>query len=207
MKDDGNGFKDFMDETCWTPLNVNFRFSDDYVAEYMESKTASEKEILNSGKDRFEVVSLGCGLVGGTTLSSNISASMDVTLSVVTGNEICYKQLKFIEEVDGKVPIVHVEDVCEAHIFAMENSNSMNGRFLCASTFVSSAEIASYYQEKYPEFHVHQRYLDDPKREVKWGSNKLMEKGFVHKYEMNKILDDTITSARELGVLNLPSST
>ena len=50
------------------------------------------------------------------------------------------------------------------------------------------------------------RYLDDPKREVKWGSNKLMEKGFVYKYDMKKILDDNIRSARELGDLKLPSA-
>lgn len=123
----------------------------------MVAKKTSEKEILNFGKDGFEVVSLGCGFVGGTTLLSNISASMAGILSVVTGDEIYYKHLKFIEEVDGKVPIVHIEDVCEAHIFSMENSDSMNGRFLCASSFVSSAEIASYYQQNYPEFHVNQK--------------------------------------------------
>lgn len=27
MKDDGSGFKDFMDETCWTPLNLSYPFS------------------------------------------------------------------------------------------------------------------------------------------------------------------------------------
>ncbi|KAL3370532.1 hypothetical protein AABB24_007535 [Solanum stoloniferum] len=206
MKDDGNGFKDLMDETCWTPLNVHFPFSDDFVMTYVEAKTACDREILNFGKDGFEVVSLGFGLVGGTTLVSNISRSMANMLSVVTDDEIYYNQLKFIEEVDGKVPIIHIEDVCEAHIFSMENNDSMNGRFLCASAFVSSAEIASYYQQNYPEFHINQKYLDDPKREVKWGSNKLMEKGFVYKYEMKKILDDNIRSAREIGVFNLPSS-
>ncbi|XP_049391310.1 putative anthocyanidin reductase isoform X1 [Solanum stenotomum] len=206
MKDDGNGFKDLMDETCWTPLNVHFPFSDDFVMNYVEAKTACDREILNFGKDGFEVVSLGSGLVGGTTLLSNISPGVAAMLSVITGDEIYYNQLKFIEEVDGKVPIIHIDDVCEAHIFSMENNDSMNGRFLCASAFVSSAEIASYYQQNYPEFHVNQKYLDDPKREVKWGSNKLMEKGFVYKYEMKKILDDNIRSAREIGVFNLPSS-
>lgn len=172
----------------------------------MEAKTACDREILNFGKDGFEVVSLGFGLVGGTTIMSNISGSMAGMLSVVTGDEIHYNQLKFIEEVDGKVPIIHIEDVCEAHIFSMENSDSMNGRFLCASAFVSSAQIATYYQQNYPEFHINQKYLDDPKREVKWGSNKLMEKGFVYKYDMKKILDDNIRSARELGDLKLPSA-
>ncbi|KAJ8562661.1 hypothetical protein K7X08_031113 [Anisodus acutangulus] len=206
LKDDGNGFKDLMDETCWTPLNVQFPFGDDFVRDYVESKTTCEKEILNFGKlHGFEVVILGCGLVGGTTVLSYISGSMANMVSLITGDEIYYKQIKFLEETIGKVPIVHIEDVCEAHIFSMENS-SMEGRFLCASSFVSIAEIASYYQEKYPEFHINQKYLDDPKREVKWGSNKLMEKGFVYKYDMKKTLDDNISSAKELGVLNLPSS-
>lgn len=207
MKDDGNGFKDLIDETCWTPLNVHFPFSNDFLTDYVKEKTTCEKEILNFGKDGFEVVILGCGWVGGPTLLSNISTSMTGQLSVVTGDENNYKYLKFIEEVDGKIPLVHIEDICEAHIFLMENNDSMNGRFLCASSYVSSAEIASYYQQNYPEFHVNQKYLDEPENEVKWGSNKLMEKGFVYKYDMKKILDDNIRSARELGVLNLPSST
>lgn len=204
LKDDGNGFKELMDETCWTPLNIHFAFSDDFVREYVEAKTMAEKEILNLGKNGFEVVSLCCGLVGGDTLLSNISTSMAAILSVVTGDEISYQQLKFIEEVDGKVPIIHIEDVCEAHIFGMETA-SINGRFLCASAFVSSAEIASYYKEKFPEFHVNQRYLDDPKREVKWGSKTLMDEGFVYKNDMKNILDDNISRAKEI-VPNLPSS-
>ena len=29
LKDDGTGFKDFMDETCWTPLNLSIPYSND----------------------------------------------------------------------------------------------------------------------------------------------------------------------------------
>lgn len=29
IKDDGSGFKDFMDETCWTPLNLSIPYSND----------------------------------------------------------------------------------------------------------------------------------------------------------------------------------
>lgn len=31
LKDDDNGFKELMDETCWTPLNIHFAFTDDYL--------------------------------------------------------------------------------------------------------------------------------------------------------------------------------
>lgn len=48
--------------------------------------------------------------------------------------------------------------------------------------------------------------MDDPKREVKWGSKKLMDEGFVYKKDMKNILDDNISRAKEIGVLNLSSS-
>ncbi|GAV56911.1 LOW QUALITY PROTEIN: hypothetical protein CFOL_v3_00450, partial [Cephalotus follicularis] len=31
MKDDGSGFKDLVDETCWTPLHVPFPYSSDHL--------------------------------------------------------------------------------------------------------------------------------------------------------------------------------
>ncbi|KAG5579396.1 hypothetical protein H5410_050023 [Solanum commersonii] len=37
---------------------------------------------------------------------------------------------------------------------------ALNGRFLCASSFVSTAEIGNYYQHNYPEFKVNQDYDD-----------------------------------------------
>ncbi|MCD9643160.1 hypothetical protein HAX54_030379 [Datura stramonium] len=44
-------------------------------------------------------------------------------------------------------------------------------------------------------------YLNEPKREIKWGSRKLIEKGFVYKYGMKEILDDCIICARKHRIL------
>ncbi|GLT46643.1 hypothetical protein SLA2020_203860 [Shorea laevis] len=49
LKDDGSGYKDSMDETCWTPLSLSANFSDDHLAAYRDSKTQTEKEILSYG--------------------------------------------------------------------------------------------------------------------------------------------------------------
>lgn len=46
------------------------------------------------------------------------------------------------------------------------------------------------------------RYLDGPKREIKWGGTKLIEKGFEYKYDTQMILDDSIKCARRTGGLN-----
>lgn len=50
-------------------------------------------------------------------------------------------------------------------------------------------------------FRFFTRYLNDPKREIKWGSKKLIEKGFVYKYGMKQILDDCVSCARKKGIL------
>lgn len=31
MKEDGSGFKDFLDESCWTPLNLSYPFSNSFL--------------------------------------------------------------------------------------------------------------------------------------------------------------------------------
>ncbi|KAH7578034.1 hypothetical protein JRO89_XS01G0331400 [Xanthoceras sorbifolium] len=205
LMEDGSGFKDSMDETCWTPLNLSFANSDSYVRDYAESKTLTEKEILSYGTKEdgtggLEVISLALGLVGGDTLLSYTPSSVAVLISQLANNEYMYQMLRYIEELLGKIPIVHIDDVCEAQIFCMEQP-SINGRFLCARSYVSSAEIANYYQQNFPEFHVKQEYLDGPKREIKWGTTKLVEKGFEYKYDKKMILDDCIKCARRHGDL------
>ncbi|XVF22406.1 hypothetical protein REPUB_Repub12eG0169700 [Reevesia pubescens] len=204
MKDDGNGFKDSMDETCWTPLSLSFVYSDDYLKAYTESKTLAEKELLNyesNARDGgLEVVTLACGVVGGDTVLSYTPGSVASLISMLTNHSSPYRAWRFTEELLGKIPIVHINDVCEAHIFCMENP-SISGRFLCASSYVSSAEIANFYQLYYPEFHVKQEYLDGPKTDIKWGSTRLIEKGFEYKCDLKMIIDDSIRCGRRTGDL------
>ena len=117
----------------------------------------TEKELLSLGNKQngghLDVVTLACGLIGGETILPFTPHSVEIFVSQLTNNGLHYNALKYLEELLGKVPIVHVDDVCEALIFIMENS-SVRGRVLCASSFVSSAEIASYYQQFYPQFDV-----------------------------------------------------
>ncbi|KAK6918251.1 NAD-dependent epimerase/dehydratase, partial [Dillenia turbinata] len=204
LKDDGFSFKDFMDETCWTPLDAPYPYHGvSFLKDYTDSKTLVEKEILKYGRgenDGFEVVTLACGLVGGDGLLSSMSTSQSMFVSQLANNEFMFRSTRFLEELLAKVPIIHIDDVCEAHIFCMEET-SIKGRFLCASSYVATADIASYYQEKYPEFHVMPEYVIEVKRETKWGATKLNEMGFKYKYGMEMTLDDCVKYARRMGLL------
>ncbi|CAJ1961266.1 unnamed protein product [Sphenostylis stenocarpa] len=193
-------FKDFIDETCWTPLDLSL----DLHKGYVDSKTSAERELLSYGSGenggRLEVVSLACGLVGGDTLLSYTPLSVSMLFSQLRDNETTYQSLKFLEDLIGNIPIVHIHDVCEAHIFCAENP-SINGRFLVASSYSSTADIANYYLQTYPQFILKKIYLEGPKRDIKWASSKLTDKGFVYKHDLKTILDDCIKCAKRMGDL------
>ncbi|KAL6126286.1 hypothetical protein ACLB2K_074337 [Fragaria x ananassa] len=151
IKDSGNGFKEVLDESCWTPFNLSFLHANEGFL-----ITLSEKELLRlneNGDLELEVVSITCGLVGGDTLLPTLAESVGVLTSQVTNNKARYQVLRFLEELLGKVPIVHIKDVCEAHILCMEKP-SITGRFLCATAYLSSAEVASHWKKYHPEINI-----------------------------------------------------
>jgi nucleoside-diphosphate-sugar epimerase len=109
------------------------------------------------GDAKLEVVTLACGLVGGETILSHLPLSVQVIFSQISGNIFGYYQgLKFIEELLGSVPLVHIDDVCEAHIFCMEKP-SMKGRFLCSAADPTVKEIKTHLEENHSEFMIEEK--------------------------------------------------
>lgn len=120
------------------------------------SKTLAEKEALsyNDNPDgKLEVVTLPCGLVGGDTLLSFVPLSVEVMFSQLICKLPTFKGLQLMEELLGSIPILHIEDICDAHIFCMEKP-SMRGRFLCAAANPTIREMATYFRRNYPQFEI-----------------------------------------------------
>uniref|UniRef100_A0A6N2MVG6 NAD-dependent epimerase/dehydratase domain-containing protein n=1 Tax=Salix viminalis TaxID=40686 RepID=A0A6N2MVG6_SALVM len=175
--------------------------------EYSSAKTLAEKEVLSYneiGGAKLEVVSLACGLVGGETILSHISSSVQVILSPISGNIFGYYEgLKFLEELLGSVPLVHIDDVCEAHIFCMEKP-SMKGRFLCSAADPTASEIKTHLEKNHPEFMIEEKFREEPEiRGIKCDSSKLIKMGFEYKYNMRKIIDESLECGKRLGALQL----
>ncbi|KAJ6426482.1 hypothetical protein OIU84_022138 [Salix udensis] len=203
LKEDGSGYKSFMDESCWTPSDLSLTYCNDHILEYTSAKTLAEKEVLSYneiGGAKLEVVSLVCGLVGGETILSHISSSVQVILSPISGNIfVYYEGLKFMEELLGSVPLVHIDDVCEAHIFCMEKP-SMKGRFLCSAADPTAREIKTHLEKNHPEFMIEEKFREEPEiRGIKCDSSKLIRMGFEYKYDMRKIIDESLECGKRLG--------
>ncbi|KAL9167624.1 hypothetical protein ABFS82_05G109700 [Erythranthe guttata] len=200
LTEDGSCFKPVMDEFCWSPLNLSYTYSTDFNLDYVKSKTLSEKEILRYDNGSMEVVSLACGLVGGETLLSYLPSSLPVVLSQLIGDRSAFDALMFLQELMGSIPMVHIDDVCDAHIFCIEKT-SINGRFLCAAESCTVEEIADCYQQIHPEFPVPEGFKCGPDGRSKCELSKLRKEGFEFKYGLKEILNDSVECAKRLGFL------
>ncbi|KAJ6800041.1 putative vestitone reductase isoform X1 [Iris pallida] len=198
LKEDGTGYKESVDESCWTPLHLSFAHCEEPEKFYTLSKTLSEKEIL-SYKGRVEVVSLACGQVGGDTLLPEYPLSMRVIVSPLRDDPVCQRQLKFLHALVGSVPLVHIDDVCEAHVFCIEQS-SMAGRYLCAAAYPSLQELLDYYGLKYPNEMRMIEKVEGANAGIQCSSTKLADLGFKYRYGLEQILDDCVGCMKRLGV-------
>lgn len=204
LTEDGASFKSCMDESCWTPYDVSFTYANDFLLGYTKSKTLADKEVLKYNEyenGRLEVVSLPCGLVGGETLLPYASGSVETIISPLTSKLFLLNGFKFLQELWGSIALVHIEDICQAHIFCMEKP-SMKGRFICAATNLTITQIAVYFQEKFPEYEIAKEYLEGPNEvAVRCDSTKLMKMGFEYLYDEKKILDDSVACGKRCGAL------
>ncbi|XP_040989807.1 putative anthocyanidin reductase [Juglans microcarpa x Juglans regia] len=204
LTEDGVSFKSCMDESCWTPLDVSFSYADDFTLAYIKSKILAEKEVLKYNEydnGRLQVVTLVCALVGGEALLPQLPGSVETILSPLTEKQFFSKALKFLQELLGSIALVHIEDVCRAHIFCMEKP-LMKGRFLCAAANPTIREIAIYFQEKFAENQIAKEFMEGPTNNgVGCDFTKLIKMGFEYKYDKNKILDESVASGERFGAL------
>ncbi|KQK16849.1 putative anthocyanidin reductase [Brachypodium distachyon] len=195
-------YKGFITESCWTRLDIDYPLRSVHFDKYIESKILSEKELLSYNvreSPAFEVVTLPCGLVGGDTVLGHVPETVESVVSPVTKQELYFMLPRILQGLLGSVPLVHVDDVCAALIFCMEQP-SLSGRFLCAAAYPTVHDIVDHYGRKYP--HLDLLKENDEAVKVQSERNKLGELGFRYKYGMEAILGDSIGCAVRLGYID-----
>uniref|UniRef100_A0A0E0Q0X7 NAD(P)-binding domain-containing protein n=1 Tax=Oryza rufipogon TaxID=4529 RepID=A0A0E0Q0X7_ORYRU len=132
LKEDSTGFKDSIDESCWTPLT-----------ELLGHSHAGERR-----RPAVEVVTVPCSVVAGGTLQGQSTTSLDCVVSPVSRDEGRFRALRLLQRLMGSVPMVHVDDVCDALVFCMEQP-SLTGRFLCSAAYPTLDDIVEHFAGKY----------------------------------------------------------
>ncbi|GLJ47150.1 hypothetical protein SUGI_0995510 [Cryptomeria japonica] len=205
--DENGKLKDCLDESCWTPINYMRREKPQNWMYYV-AKTLAEQAALQYGEDNeIEVITVLAALVGGPSIAPTLSSAL-ITLTPITGNQECCEILTSYQSLMGSVPLVHVEDVCNAHMMLMEHP-SARGRYLCCSDAPLIPDMADFFRKLYPEIPIIWEFEETDvdqevqlqKRPVRIASSRLSEVGFAYKYGMEEIISHTVEWAKKMQVL------
>ncbi|KAM0850946.1 hypothetical protein ACQ4PT_052747 [Festuca glaucescens] len=177
LLEEGDGYKEFVNESCWTPLDLTYAHTNPGMDAYVSSKTLCERELLKyNDKD---------------------------TPPRLRRVEPYPTALKFMQALNGSVPLVHIDDVCEAHIFCMEEPSSLvpGGRYLCAATQPNMKDFVVRYAGEHPEVKLVNEEVVGEGVRVRANTNKLGELGFKYKYGPEEVLDGSVECGKRLGLL------
>ena len=140
---------------------------------YFVSKTLAEQAAWDfAEKNEMDFVSIIPTLVNGPFIVPAMPPSMLTALALILSiypknqNSLKLGYVELIRKCTGNEPhyfilnpaqFVHLDDLCDAHIFLLENPNA-KGRYICSSHDVTITKLANMLKERYPELDVPAEY-------------------------------------------------
>ena len=120
------------------------------------SKVLLEKAATRFAEEHgISLVTLCPVVTVGAAPAPSARTSVPNCLSLLSGDEAAFAVLDGIERATGCVPLVHVEDLCRAELFAAEEDDAAAaGRYICCSLNTTIAELARFLADKYPQHGV-----------------------------------------------------
>ncbi|KAK9268652.1 hypothetical protein L1049_000409 [Liquidambar formosana] len=129
-KDRTGIWRPLVDESCQTPIDhVWSTKSTGWV--YVLSKLLTEEAAFEfSNENGIDLVSVITTTVAGPFLTPTVPSSIRVLLSPITGDPEFFPILSAVNSRMGSIALVHIEDICNAHVFLMEQTKA-EGRYIC----------------------------------------------------------------------------
>lgn len=193
-------------ESFWSPVNY-FRSNTEQFPlwPYFVSKTLAEQTAWSfAAEHNLDLVTTGASLVGGPFITPYIPGSIKALLWFLPGNEEHSKSVvRSVMSAFGTFPVVHVSDVCNAHIFLMEQP-AAQGRYLCSPYILSVKELEQFLVKRYPDLKITDMLQDVQSialLNTHFKSERLTDLGFTFKHGIEEIYDDCIESYKKLGFI------
>ncbi|KAH7516538.1 hypothetical protein FEM48_Zijuj10G0145700 [Ziziphus jujuba var. spinosa] len=180
-----------LNESHWTDLEYCKR----YNLWYAYAKTIGEKEAWNMAKEKGQdLVVVNPSFIVGPLLSPQPTSTLLIILAIIKGLRSEYP--------NTTVGFVHIDDVVEAHILAMENRRA-SGRLICSSSVAHWSQIIQMLRAKYPSY----PYTDKCSSQEgdnslhSMATSKIAELGFPAFKSLDQMFDDCIKSFQDKGFL------
>ncbi|XP_073293401.1 dihydroflavonol 4-reductase [Primulina huaijiensis] len=187
--------KPVYDEENWSDLDfINSTKMTGWM--YFVSKILAEKAAMEATKENnIDFICIIPPVVVGPFIMPTLPPSLITALSPITGNEPHYSIIK-----QGQ--FVHVDDLCEAHIFLFEDQRAQ-GRYICSSHDATIYDLAQMIRDNWPEYDIPTEFegIDKDTPVVRFSSKKLTGMGFTFKYSLEDMFREAIETCREKGLL------
>ncbi|XP_061348552.1 putative anthocyanidin reductase [Gastrolobium bilobum] len=200
-KESNGKWKTSVDESCQMQNdNVWNTQASGWV--YALSKLLTEEAAFNfAKKNGIDLVSIITSTVAGPFFTANVPSSVKVLLSPLTGGTEYFKILSALNARMGSISLVHIEDICSAHIFLMEHAKA-EGRYLCSSQSCTFSNMATLLSKQYSGSNMQrkaQKNYDKVPSDI--SSKKLKDLGFSYKHGLEDIIYETIMCCLDYGYL------
>ncbi|KAL6553944.1 hypothetical protein OROMI_019617 [Orobanche minor] len=201
-KDSSGGWISVVDESCQTPVHRVLKTKASgwvYVLSKLSTEEAARKFAEENGMDLISVITT---TVGGPFLTPTVPTSIQVLLAPATGDSKMLSILTSVNSRMGSIALVHVEDICRAHIFLMEHANA-EGRYICCAKSNLMSELVEILRNEYP-CSIAQR-LESMEHESipsEISSKKIRDLGFEFRYSIQDIIHQTVRKCVDCGFLS-----
>ncbi|TKY66695.1 Dihydroflavonol-4-reductase protein [Spatholobus suberectus] len=200
-KDSNGKWKPIVDESCQIqPDNVRNIQASGWV--YALSKLLTEEAAFQFAKENgIDLVSVITSTVAGPFFTANVPTSVKVLLSPLTGEAEYFKILSAVNALMGSIALVHIEDVCSAHIFLMEHAKA-EGRYICSSQSCTLSNLATLLSKVYSCSKIYRKTEENyDKVPSEISSKKIEDLGFSYKHDLEYIIYQTIMCCLDYGYL------
>ncbi|XP_010533517.1 PREDICTED: dihydroflavonol 4-reductase [Tarenaya hassleriana] len=193
-----------VDETCKTTIDhVNRTRASGWV--YVLSKLISEEEAFKYAKKKgMDLVSVITTTVSGPFLTPCVPSSIQVMLSPITGDPKFFSILSAVKNRMGSIALVHIEDICNAHLFLMQHQKA-RGQYICCVGSCVMSQLIHHLSKGYPNFSKIQMVDEEGEKEEPTipliSSKKLIDLGFEYKFGVEEIIHQTVHACMKHGFL------
>ncbi|XP_075518547.1 tetraketide alpha-pyrone reductase 2-like isoform X2 [Primulina tabacum] len=184
-----------VDGVFHTASPVLVAYDDNVKLWYAYAKTIAEKEAWKMAKESgIDLVVVNPSFVVGPLLAPQPTSTLVIILAIVKGLTEEYP--------NTTVGFVHIEDVVNAHILAMEESKA-SGRLICSSSVAHWSEIIGLLRARYPSYPCVTKCSnkEGDNNPHSMDSSKILELGLPAFKTIDQMFDDCIKSFQIKGFL------
>ncbi|XP_035549772.1 putative anthocyanidin reductase, partial [Juglans regia] len=193
-------WRSVVDESCQTPVDHVWNTKASGWIYVLTKRLTEEAAFKFANENHIDLVSVITSTVAGPSLTLDVPSSIRVLLSPITGEPETFRILSAVNARIGSIALVHIEDICSAHIFLMEHAKA-EGRYICCAQNCQMSKLVEHLAGEYPCSNIRSVEKEENLVPHEISSRKLRDLGFNYKHGLQDIIHETITSCLEYGFL------